>query len=199
MTLTIADGVVALVVLVSALLAYNRGLVREVLSIGGWIVAALAGFYFAPYAAPLVQEAPYVGAFLAAACSRTAVASFIVVAAIGLVVLSIFTPVLSSAVQNTILGPFDRGLGFIFGVVRGILLIGVVYLVYDIVVTDAERLAVIETSASHAFISQAAEAIKEQAPTEVPAVLQTRIDALLNDCVAPSEDTTAILLGTSPA
>jgi uncharacterized membrane protein required for colicin V production len=38
---TIIDGVVALVIVLSALLAYSRGLVREGLAIAGWIVAGV--------------------------------------------------------------------------------------------------------------------------------------------------------------
>jgi membrane protein required for colicin V production len=35
---TIFDGVVAGVILISAVLAYSRGFVREAMSIAGWIV-----------------------------------------------------------------------------------------------------------------------------------------------------------------
>ena len=40
---TIIDGVVALVIVLSALLAYGRGLVREFMAIVGWIAAAILG------------------------------------------------------------------------------------------------------------------------------------------------------------
>ena len=58
---TIIDGVVALVIVLSALLAYSRGFVRESLAIAGWIVAAIVGFMFAPQVEPLVKEVPVVG------------------------------------------------------------------------------------------------------------------------------------------
>ena len=41
---TLVDGGVAIIVLISAILAYSRGLVREVLSIAGWVVAAPAAW-----------------------------------------------------------------------------------------------------------------------------------------------------------
>ena len=43
---TIVDGVVAIVIVVSALLAYSRGFVREAMAIAGWIGAALVGLAF---------------------------------------------------------------------------------------------------------------------------------------------------------
>lgn len=184
MALTIADAVVALVVLVSAFLAFNRGFVREGLAIGGWIAAAFVAFYFAPMVSPLVLEIPYLGGFLRPSCTLTALAGFVVVFGVALIVLSIFTPVLSSAVHATPLAAVDRGLGFLFGVARGLLLVAVVYLLYNLVVTDTERLAVIENSASHALISDAAEAIKAHAPTSIPDWLQSRIDNLMGACVS---------------
>ena len=38
---TIIDGVVAVVIVLSALLAYSRGIVREAMAILGWIAAAV--------------------------------------------------------------------------------------------------------------------------------------------------------------
>ena len=57
---TIIDGVVAVVIVLSALLAYGRGLVRELMAIVGWIAAAVLAFLFAPQVEPLVRELPYV-------------------------------------------------------------------------------------------------------------------------------------------
>ena len=44
---TIIDGVVALVIVVSALLAYSRGIVREAMAILGWVGAAVVAFLLA--------------------------------------------------------------------------------------------------------------------------------------------------------
>lgn len=184
MALTIADAVVALVVLVSAMLAFNRGFVREALAIGGWIASAFIAFYFAPMAAPLILEIPYVGDFLQSSCTLTALAGFVAVFGVSLILLSIFTPVFSSAVQATPLAAVDRGLGFLFGIARGVLLVAVAFLLYNLVITDTERLAVIENSASKAIISDAAAAIEANAPTAVPGWLQNRIDTLMGGCVA---------------
>ena len=55
---TIIDGIVAVIIVLSALLAYSRGLVRETLAIAGWVAAAILGFIFAPQVEPLVKEVP---------------------------------------------------------------------------------------------------------------------------------------------
>lgn len=193
MEFTLADGAVALIVLVSAFLAYNRGVTREALAIGGWIVAGLAAFYFAPKVSPLVLEIPVVANILRSSCTLTVLASFAIVFAAALLILSIFTPLLSSAVQDTVLGPIDRALGFLFGIARGVLLIGVLYLLYDTLVNETDRIAMIDQSFSHGFISDAAEAIQAQAPTAMPEWLQSRIDQLMGECTAPGDDQAAYL------
>ena len=73
---TIIDGVVALVIVLSALLAYGRGLVRELMAIVGWVAAAILAFLFAPQVEPLVREIPVVGEFLADSCELSIIGAF---------------------------------------------------------------------------------------------------------------------------
>ncbi|MDE3080552.1 MAG: CvpA family protein, partial [Paracoccaceae bacterium] len=61
---TIVDAIVVVIIVMSAILAYSRGVVRELLAIGGWIVAAVVAYTFAHQAEPLVQEIPVLGKFL---------------------------------------------------------------------------------------------------------------------------------------
>ena len=130
---TIIDGVVAAVVIISALLAYSRGLVREVMAIAGWVAAAVLAFLFAPTVEPMVREIPVVGEFVAESCELSMIGGFAIVFAISLIVVSLFTPLFSSIVQRSAAGGVDQGLGFLFGVARGILLVALALFVYDIV------------------------------------------------------------------
>ena len=58
---TLIDGLVALVIVLSAILAYSRGLVREAMAIAGWIGATILAFIFADQAEPLVKQIPVLG------------------------------------------------------------------------------------------------------------------------------------------
>ena len=53
---TLIDGVVAAVIVLSAVLAYARGLVRESMAILGWIGAAVLAYMFAAQAQPLFGQ-----------------------------------------------------------------------------------------------------------------------------------------------
>ena len=50
------DIAVIVILLLSALLAFARGLVREVLSVGAWVGAAFATLYLFPHVLPMVQQ-----------------------------------------------------------------------------------------------------------------------------------------------
>ena len=100
--LHIVDGIVLAVIVISAVLAYARGLVREALSITGWIAAAFAGFSFAPMVAPLMREIPVLRDILGTVASSAILAGFAVVFVVALIIVSLFTPLLAGLSE---LGP----------------------------------------------------------------------------------------------
>ena len=118
---TLIDAIVAGVILLSAILAYSRGLVREGMSIVSWIGATVIAFIFAASGQPLVKKLPVVGKFLTDSCELSIVTAFALIFVLALIIASLFSPFLSSAIHRTVLGGIDHGLGFLFGAVRGVL------------------------------------------------------------------------------
>lgn len=186
MVFTIADAVVLLIVALSAFLAYARGFTRETLAIGGWLLAALAAFFFAPMIEPLIREIPVVGEFLRSSCTLSMLAAFAAVFAVVLVLLAIVTPLISNVILDSVLGPIDRGFGFLFGVARGVALVAALFLVYDLIVPADQRVAAIDGAQSVQLIETAAAAMVDGAPDGVPGWLGARIDRLVGACGAPT-------------
>ena len=151
MEFTIFDGVVAAIIILSSVLAYSRGFVREALAIAGWIVAAIAAYMFAPQARPLVTEIPVLGDILDN-CATATIGAFAGVFAVCLVVFALFAPLFSAIIQRSALNAIDQGLGFFFGAIRGILLVAVVLVVYDFI-AGAEAFAFIDDSRSAALFA----------------------------------------------
>ena len=178
---TWVDGAVAAIVILSALLAYSRGLVRETMAIAGWIVAALLAFAFAPAAAPLVAEIPYLGDFIRDSCELGLIAALAIVFALGLVVVSLFTPLLSSVMHGSaVLGGADRALGFVFGALRGILLVAVALIVYERF--SPSGMPAVEESRTAVAFAGLTQAIEERLPTEMPAWITSRSENLVAAC-----------------
>ena len=178
---TIIDGVVAVVILISAILAYSRGFVREALAILGWIAAAVLAFLFAPQVEPLVREIPYVGTYLQDSCELSIIAAFAAVFAVALVVVSVFTPLFASIVQRSALGGLDQGLGFFFGVLRGLLLVAVALVVYDRVVVN-DSIAMVDDSRTAKIFLRTQESIDKQIPEDAPGWIVARYEQLVGDC-----------------
>jgi membrane protein required for colicin V production len=143
---TLVDGGVAVVIVVSAILAYARGFVREALAIAGWIAAAVLAYMFAPRAEPLMREIPVLSDFLEN-CAASTIAAFAAVFAVVLILFALFTPLFSSLVQRSALSAVDQGLGFLFGALRGMLLVVIALIVYDFV-AGGQGIAMVEQSRS---------------------------------------------------
>ncbi|MCZ4351284.1 CvpA family protein [Roseovarius aestuarii] len=178
---TIIDGVVALVIVLSALLAYSRGFVRESLAIAGWVVAGILAFMFAPQVEPLVKEIPVVGEFIADSCELSMIGAFAIVFAVALIVASLITPLFSSLVQRSALGGIDQGIGFIFGVARGILLVAIAYFVYDTVVTS-QSIQMVDDSRSARIFAKMTGKIEDGNPEQALGWITTQYEALVGAC-----------------
>lgn len=195
---TLVDAVVAAVIVLSAVLAYSRGIVREAMAIVGWIGAAVLAFLFAHQAEPLIRELPVVGSFLAESCELSIIAAFAAVFAIGLVVMSLFTPLFSSAVQNSVLGGVDQALGFLFGVLRGVVLVAVAFIVYDRAVAS-ESLPIVDNSRSARVFASFQDSIDRNMPDDAPGWIVARYEQLVGNCGAPTSTVAPAAPEAAPA
>ena len=177
------DGIVVLLVLISALLAYSRGLVREIMAIAGWVAAAVLAFIFAPQLMPLVKEIPMVGPILADSCELAIIASFATVFAVALVVLSFFTPLLSTLIDKTAASHVDRGLGLLFGILRGLALVAIAFFAYQSVLST-ETFALVDDSQSARIFSDIAQDIQERRPERALGWITTQYEQLVAVCEA---------------
>ncbi len=124
------DAAVVAVIVFSALLAFMRGFVREVLGIGAWVGAALLAVWGGPYLLPRFREwisdpnLSYAAAYLAVFVGA-------------LILLSIMAGLVGGVVQGSLLGGLDRTLGVIFGLLRGAVLVGLAYIGLGLVAEPA--------------------------------------------------------------
>ncbi len=132
----VVDAIVLVILLISAFVAFWRGFIREFVTICGAAGGLTAAFYTSPTLKPFMRSVlgvvegkaeeklfgilPY--GLVADALSYLIV--FIVVFAI----LSFLSHVLSEKARSVGLGPVDRTLGVMFGLVRGLIILGLLYL-----------------------------------------------------------------------
>lgn len=123
------DVILIVIMLVSGFLAMVRGFTREVLSIFSWAMAAVAALYLTPRYWYVVE--PY---FPSPAFAQIGFALGVFI--ITLIVVSLVTLRVSDTVLDSRVGALDRTLGFIFGLARGFLLVGIVFILFSALARD---------------------------------------------------------------
>jgi membrane protein required for colicin V production len=118
------DLVVLVIVVLSGLAGFVRGLVREVLGVGAWVAALLVASPWGlfPTAAPIARQ--HVSDPLLADG-----VAFLAVFVPALIVLWVIARVLSGYVQRSAVSGLDRTLGLVFGLVRGALVVVAAYII----------------------------------------------------------------------
>lgn len=117
----IADIGILAVMLISGVFAFVRGFVHEFLAVIAWVGAALATVYGIDLVIPLARQ---LTTMQPVADIGSGVAIFIVV----LVGLTILTRMMSLRVQASSLSTLDRSLGLLFGILRGVILVCLAWL-----------------------------------------------------------------------
>lgn len=156
--LTFMDLVVIAILLISGALAFFRGFVHEVLSIGGWIGAGFAALYGYPFLRPFTRDIISVGW---AADATAAIGIFLVT----LVLLSLTINALSSRVQGSCLNSLDRALGFLFGLARAGVIVALLFIATSAIYPKEEgRPKWIADARTLPFVEAGAEVMKAAIP-----------------------------------
>ena len=157
--MTWVDLVVLAVLAVSALLAFMRGLVREVLGLGAWIGAVAVAFWALPYSRPRLQQwigaSPWIDPL-----------AFGVVLLITLVVLLLVSRWIGALVRASPLGGVDRSLGLVFGLVRGAALVILAYIATGMVIPLERWPEPVLEARSLSFAYEGARWVREKLPVD---------------------------------
>ncbi|MBO4521183.1 MAG: CvpA family protein [Alphaproteobacteria bacterium] len=150
------DIFIAIVLITSALLSFFRGFVSEMLGIGSWFVAGIAGFYAMPYLEPFMLKYVHKPLF-------ANLISLTVVAIVTLVVLTIVCSKITGKVRKSVLNRLDHFLGFIFGGLRGVVILVLIYfLLMTIAPKNLEQMQ--KKSKAFPYLERVTESVKEHLP-----------------------------------
>jgi len=119
--MTVFDYVVLVIMGLSVLLSILRGFVREALALASWLVAFFVAKLYTLELAPLLpQSIPNQ--------SLRLLAAFLILFLAALLICSLLAIALSAVFKRAGLGWMDRCLGALFGLARGIIIVGVLVL-----------------------------------------------------------------------
>ncbi|GAA0543480.1 putative membrane protein required for colicin V production [Rhizomicrobium palustre] len=156
------DILVVAVILISAIYATYRGLVSESLSIFGWLAAAYAALYIGPYCAGWMRS------MIEPAWLGEAV-GFVLVFLVVLIPMHFAASRITANVKRSEVGTLDSVLGTGYGVLRGLAVVGIAFLVF-MMVFPGRPPSWITNARLYPVIYAAAEIVVSVTPLENPKV-----------------------------
>jgi membrane protein required for colicin V production len=167
----IIDIVVAVVVLASALISFMRGFIREVLTIAGVVGGILAAVFMGPVFAPVVRDWFGVAEgskdklfdIIPMEIVADATAYGVIFIAV-VIVLSVLSHFISGAVKAMGLGPVDRTLGVLFGIARGLVLVGLFYLPFHVIMKQDKKEEFFKDSGTYYYLEKISGAMAQYLP-----------------------------------
>lgn len=153
------DVVILIVVAISALIALNRGLVKEVLSIVGWFLATAAIIYLLPVCLPFAKT--FISSGIIAGV-LTALAIFIIF----FIIWIYSTSHVIGKIRTSKLNGLDRFLGLFFGIMRACLLIVLFNIMVNWIIPEDKQSEVLTKSKYYQLAGSFAKPLEEMIPQE---------------------------------
>jgi len=157
LSLTAVDVLVIAILLISGGFAMLRGLIHETFAILEWVAGLYVAVRFTPVFQPLFNGAirpPWLEWVL------VFIGTFLLV----FIPLSIMSHRLSAMVRQSEIGPVDRVLGLVFGIARGLVIVGLAYIAFGALVPAKDHPASLTQARSFPLIRNTSEILRELAP-----------------------------------
>lgn len=181
MQLNNLDIIILIVVAVSTLIAWSRGLVKEVLSIIGWVLATAAVIYLLPVVTPFANKYIETG-WLAG------VIAALIILILFLVCWILFTSNLVSKIRSSKLSSLDRTLGLFFGIARAALLVILFYILISWIIPVEKQSDVLTQSKYFQLAGKFAAPIEELIPEDTLKIIREKTQAAAADKESEAEE-----------
>ncbi len=176
MVIGLIDIIVLITLVLSILCALYHGLVRELLGISSWILAGICALYsYTPMQSLMhkfIENEKIAGVVGAA-----------VIALIVLVVMTLLNAKITSRLRASSLSGLDRILGFLFGALRALLLMALVYIGASMVVSRAHMDELTTQNISLPYIQKMAQGLEKFMPEGLKKDLQSPLSDETTDDV----------------
>ena len=118
------DIIILVLILISALFAFFRGFSLELLSISVWIISFFGSYTYGNY---LINFFNKIINNILISTALSYVVTFLII----FVIFSFLTRKFSVFIKDSYVGLIDKSLGFIFGILRGYVIVGLCFFLFD--------------------------------------------------------------------
>ncbi len=165
------DVIFLIIVGISSLVGIARGMTKELLSISGWVLAALAMIYLVPMVNPITKQ--YVASDL-----LSNLVSGMVILVVFCLVWILIVDKLSVVIRASKLSALDRIFGFIFGAARGVLIVVLIVMMISTVVQEESKKGIFAESQYFQMANNNVEPLKKMIPQEWVDTFKAKTEAL---------------------
>ncbi len=123
------DVFILIVLMISTVIGFVRGFIREMLSIAGWIGAGLITYYSFPKLVATISE-------LFISSMVVNIVSIIIVFLVVLGLISVLNAMMLDNLRGFRLGMADRSLGTLFGMLRGVVIVSAIHFMVAIALEE---------------------------------------------------------------
>lgn len=181
MQLNNLDIVILIVIGISALIALSRGLVKEVLSIIGWVLATLAVIYLLPVLMPFAKQ--YISSGILAG-----VTTAICILILFFIVWIYTTAGIVGKIRSSKLSGLDRTLGLFFGIVRAMLLVVLFYILVSWMIPEDKQSETLRGSKYFQIAGSFAKPIEELIPESTLELIREKTQQVNEEADEADED-----------
>ncbi len=122
MSLIWPDYIIITIIAVSTVISLLRGFVRESLALAGWILAVWVSMLY------MHPMALFISPYLNLPPSILSLVSFSILFILTLIIAALVSNLIGTLVEKTGLSGTDRAIGMLFGIARGIIIVGILIL-----------------------------------------------------------------------
>ena len=152
----IVDIISFIIIIISVLLSFSRGLIRECYTIISWILSFFSAIQFGPMILPLILGIPFLEEFLLGNCPLAIIISYIITFVLSITFFSILIIILNVSKTNetqTILSSLDKFGGILFGFIRSIIILLLILIFTQDLLPDFNFKSEINNSINQSIIS----------------------------------------------
>ena len=180
------DVIILIVVGISGLIALSRGLIKEVLSIVGWVLGCAAVIYFLPVLTPIALvyiKSP----------TMAGIVTSLFILIVFLICWILMTGNLVGKVRNSKLGNIDRLLGLFFGILRAFLLVILVYIMVSWIQPKDKWSDTFKESKYFNIAGDFAKPIENLIPEDTLEAIRNKTKALDGETAEDEEEPVAVI------
>ncbi|MBE6443993.1 MAG: CvpA family protein [Alphaproteobacteria bacterium] len=175
------DIIILFVIAISSLIALNRGLIKEVLSIVGWVLATMSIIYLLPICLPFTKK--FVSSGIVAGI-LTALCIFILF----FIIWIYSTSAVIGKIRTSKLNGLDRLLGLFFGIMRAFLLVVLFNIMVNWIIPEDKQSEILTESKYFKLAGSFAKPIEDLIPEETIKLIKERTTNIDNGDKELSEE-----------